>query len=88
MPSALNARLASVFFTTAYDAFARMFPRSSLSCATVSPRYSVSSTPLEVRIASEISAIVASLFAMVLLVFEYGTDGRWQQKNSGANARS
>src|SRR5690554_7836625 len=43
--------------------------RSSLSCATVRPRYSVSSTAVELRNSSVSSATEASLFAMWLLNF-------------------
>src|SRR4051812_26487531 len=43
-----------------------MLPRSCLSCATVRPRYSVSTTAFELRNKSVSSATVASLFAMAL----------------------
>src|SRR4051794_5039680 len=43
-----------------------MLPRSCFSCATVRPRYSVSTTAFELRNKSVSSATVASLFAMAL----------------------
>ena len=67
MPALFAAILLSVFFTTAYVASALMAVRSSLSSATVRPRYSVSRTAVELRKFSVSSATDASLFAMALL---------------------
>src|SRR5919112_3117885 len=69
-----------VFFTTAYVACSLMFWRSLVSWATVSPRYSVSTTAPELWNFSVSSATAAALsgLAMGLLPRVWtSTDGRY-----------
>src|SRR5690606_2017145 len=60
-PASLSAILVRVFLTTRYDAFSPSARRSSASCATVSPRYSVSTAASDSRNASVSSATAAAL---------------------------
>ena len=66
IPASLAAILVSVFFTTAYVAFSPSERRSSLSCATVRPRYSVSTAAFELRNCSASSATAAALSALAM----------------------
>src|SRR6516165_1853128 len=68
-PASVAAILVSVFFTTANVALPLSEPRSSDIWATVSPRYSVSTAPLESRNLPVSSSTMAvfSAFAMSLL---------------------
>ena len=68
-PASLAAILVSVFFTTAYVALPPRERRSSLSWATVRPRYSVRTAALEERNSSVISSTAVDLGfrAMILL---------------------
>src|SRR5690606_22149368 len=64
IPALFAAILVSVFFTTAYVACSLIDCRRVFSCATVSPRYSVSRMAFELPNFSVSSATDASLFAM------------------------
>src|SRR6185437_10826440 len=68
-PASVAATLASVFLVTLNVALPLRLPRSSDICATVRPRYSVSTAPLESRNLPARSSITAvfSAFAMSLL---------------------
>ena len=68
-PACSTAILVSVFFTTANVAASPRVPRSSRSCATLRPRYSVSTAPAEFwnRSVSSATAATFSAFAMGLL---------------------
>src|SRR3954465_1038700 len=61
MPASPAAILVSVFLTPAYVAWPASERRSSLSCATVSPRYSVSTAADDSRNDSVSSATAAAL---------------------------
>ena len=61
MPASAAARLASVFLATAYVVWSPSARRSALSCATVSPRYSVSTVAVEDRKCSVSSATAVAL---------------------------
>src|SRR3954447_20752598 len=65
-----------------------MLLRSVLSCATVSPRYSVSRAAFEFRNWSVSSATDASFVAMGLLYVSKRTARSTNEKSSGAEARS
>ena len=62
-PASLAASSVRVFFTTAYVAWPRSELRSSVSCSTVRPRYSVSTAAFEPRNLSASSATAAALSA-------------------------
>lgn len=68
IPASLAAILVSVFFTTAYWAFSPSERRSCLSCATVRPRYSVSTAAFELRNWSASSATAAALSGLAMSV--------------------
>src|SRR5688500_3132240 len=65
-PASFAAILVSVFFTTAYDVSAPRDRRSSLSWATVSPRYSVRTAAVELRNSSVSSATAAALSGLAM----------------------
>src|SRR5918996_6244679 len=68
IPASLAAILVSVFFTTAYWAFSPSERRRFLSCATVRPRYSVSTAAFELRNCSASSATAAALSGLAMSV--------------------
>src|SRR5690606_2536359 len=67
-PASLAATWVSVFFTTAKVALPRSAVRSSLSCATVSPRYSVSTAAFDSRKRSAILATAAALSGLAMAI--------------------
>src|SRR3954471_5173759 len=66
MPASRAAILVSVFLTTAYVALPASERRSSLSCATDNPRYSVSTAADDSRNDSVSSATAAALSGLAI----------------------
>src|SRR5690242_8737901 len=91
IPASLAAILVSVFFTTAYWASSPSERRSVLSCATVRPRYSVSTAAFELRNWSASSATAAALSGLAISVASFRVmrtaQKGPQQKRPGAGAR-
>src|SRR3954452_11806613 len=92
IPASLAAILVSVFFTTAYWAFSPSDRRSVLSCATVRPRYSVSTAAFELRNCSVSSATEAALSGLAISVGllpgdETARKGLGKRKRPGTGAR-
>ena len=83
-PASFAAILVKVFFTTAYVTVSPSVRRNSLSCATVSPRYSVSTVALEVRKWSARSATVVTFVGRAMGLLSLRSH---QAKRPGAGAR-